>query len=165
MKTLGIVGWKNSGKTSLIVELIKELGQRGLRTSTMKQAPVDFDIDQPGKDFFRHSEAGAVEVLLDSGKRWALLHEVGDNQQPTMKSLVELMAPVDLVLVEGFKLEYHDKIEVHRPEQQKPLMYPDDNSIIALVRPTAHDQAPVPVFALDDVVGIADFISERFKLT
>ena len=112
MKILGLGGWSGAGKTTLLSRLIPELIRRGVSVSTMKHAHHGFDVDQPGKDSYVHRQAGATEVVVASEKRWALMHEVRDAQEPSAAELAKRMNPVDLLLVEGFKREAHDKLEI-----------------------------------------------------
>ena len=158
MKTLGLAGWSDSGKTTLLVKLIPALTGRGLSVSTIKHAHHKFDIDRPGKDSYHHREAGAQEVLVSSAHRWALMHEHRGAGEPGLDELLAHLSPVDLVLVEGFKGERHAKIEVHRHETGKPLLATQDDSVIALAADWRPDDVTVPVFALDDIEAIADFI-------
>ena len=114
MQILGLAGWSGSGKTTLLTALLPLLTARGLRVSTVKHAHHGFDLDQPGKDSWRHREAGAHEVMIASSRRWALLHE-NEGEEPSLAALLARLSPVDLVLVEGFKSYPHPKLEVHRP--------------------------------------------------
>ena len=161
----GITGWKNSGKTTLTEKLVAELTRRGYRVSTVKHAHHDFDIDRQGADSWRHRMAGASEVAVVSGRRWALMHELRGEEEPTLADIVARLAPCDIVLVEGYKREGHDKIETRRLDAKdtRPLM-PNDPAIraIAADHPIADEQ--VPVFGLDDVASIADFIVARTGL-
>jgi len=122
MKVFGLAGWRNSGKTTLMVRLVSLLTGQGLKISTVKHADLSFDIDQPGKDSHRHRAAGATEVVVASGRRWALIHELREEPEPDLGELLNHMAEVDLVLIEGFKKLGHDKIEVHRAANGKPLI-------------------------------------------
>ena len=158
MKRLGIVGWKGSGKTTLVVRLLSELSGRGFVVSTLKHAHHSFDIDQPGRDSHAHRAAGAAEVMISSQKRWALMHETGGGREATLDELAAKMHPVDLLLVEGYKREHFDKIEVHRPAVGKPLLAPGDRDIVAVAVDRPLDGIDRPQLALDDVAGIADFI-------
>ncbi|MFI4948866.1 MAG: molybdopterin-guanine dinucleotide biosynthesis protein B, partial [Alphaproteobacteria bacterium] len=115
MHIFGVAGWSGSGKTTLLTGIIPELTARDLIVSTIKHAHHQFDIDQRGKDSWRHREAGAREVMVASARRWAIMHELRDAPEPTLDELVERMSPVDLLLVEGWKRHPHPKIEVHRP--------------------------------------------------
>jgi molybdopterin-guanine dinucleotide biosynthesis protein B len=164
MNVLGVAGWSGSGKTSLIIRLIPELKRRGLAVSTVKHAHHHFDIDRPGKDSYRHREAGAHEVLVSSGQRWALMHEVTEDQDWSLDTLLARMAPVDLVLAEGFKFGTHRKIEVHRQDLEKPLLCLDDTGFLAVVGDRRPDDVALPWYHRDDSVGLVDFISEEFGL-
>ena len=161
MKVIGVTGWSGSGKTTLMVSLLPELIGRGVRVSTMKHTHHNFEIDRPGKDSFRHREAGANEVLLGSSKRWVLLHEVRDGSEVEIEDLIKRMTPVDLLLIEGFKSEKHAKIEVHRPALGSPLLCHDDPTIVAVASDQALADVTVPVLDLDNVAGIADFIIDH----
>lgn len=158
MKIFGVAGWSGSGKTTLVVQLLPVLVGRGLRVSTMKHAHHSFDIDRPGKDSFKHRESGATEVVVTSGERWALLHELRDAPEPPIEALIKHMTPVDLLLIEGFKHEEHDKLEVHRMGLGKPLLCSDDSRIVAVASDGSIPDARVPVLDLDDVSAIADFV-------
>lgn len=158
MKIFGLAGWSGSGKTTLVMRLLPELIGRGYSVSTMKHAHHAFDIDSPGKDSYRHRQAGATEVLIASANRWALIHEHRGTPEPTAAELARMMTPVDLLLVEGFKREPHPKLEVHRPSVGKPLLFPNDPHIVAVASDAPIDAGELPVFHLDDVVAIADFI-------
>jgi molybdopterin-guanine dinucleotide biosynthesis protein B len=157
MKTFGIAGWSGSGKTTLIERLVPQLTARGLVVSLIKHAHSGFDIDRPGKDSYRHREAGCTEVLLTSDDRWALMHELRGAPSPSLDQLLELMSPCDLVLVEGFKRWDLPKLEVHRPSVGKPLLALGDPAIVALASDVAL-ATPLPRFDLQDAQGIADFI-------
>ncbi len=156
-KVFGFAGWSGSGKTTLIEQLIPELIAGGLRVSLIKHAHHEFDIDQPGKDSWRHRHAGASEVLVTSGQRWALMHELRGAAEPTLAEHLSRLSPCDLVLVEGFKREAIPKLEIHRPGVGKPLLFPDDPHIVAVASDTALDTT-LPRFDLNDVAGIANFI-------
>ncbi len=155
---LGIVGWSGSGKTSLVRRLLHEFVRRGISVSTIKHAHAGFDIDTPGKDSHVHREAGACEVVVSSVNRFALIHENRDQPEPRIDGLLARMAPVDLVLIEGFKSEPHDKLEVHRPAVGKPALYPRDPDVVALATDAGADDAHIPVLDLNDAAAIADFI-------
>ncbi len=155
---LGIVGWSGSGKTSLVRRLLHEFVRRGISVSTIKHAHAGFDIDTPGKDSHVHREAGACEVVVSSVNRFALIHENRDEPEPRIDGLLARMTPVDLVLIEGFKSEPHDKLEVHRPAVGKPALYPRDPDVVALATDTGADDAHIPVLDLNDTAAIADFI-------
>jgi molybdopterin-guanine dinucleotide biosynthesis protein B len=156
MRVVGLAGWSGAGKTTLLVKLIPELRRRGLTVSTLKHAHHAFDIDQPGKDSFEHRRAGASEVLISSRGRWALVHELRQEAEPTLAALLGRLSPVDLVVIEGFKAERHPKIEVHREANGKPFLFQDVPNVGAIAADCAVPEAPVPVVHLDDVAGIAE---------
>lgn len=158
MRVLGIAGWSGSGKTTLLAGLIPQLVQRGLRVSTIKHAHHQFDVDQPGKDSYRHREAGATEVLISSAQRFALLHEHRGAPEPTLEELLAKLSPVDLVLVEGFKKESHPKIEVWRAATGKPMLQPDDPQVIAVASDSDLPDLPVPRLDAGNAGQVADFI-------
>ncbi len=160
MRVIGFAGWSGAGKTTLLARLIPALIAQGCSVSTLKQAHHDFDIDRPGKDSHTHRLAGASEVLISSSQRWALMHELRGDPQPTLRDLLRHLAPVDLVLAEGFKSEQHPKIEVFRAAVGKPLLQPDDLTVIA-VATDATLSLPVPVLPLGDTAGIARFVRAR----
>ncbi|WP_299503862.1 molybdopterin-guanine dinucleotide biosynthesis protein B [uncultured Roseobacter sp.] len=157
MKLYGIVGWKNAGKTGLMERLVSEICSRGYSVSTVKHAHHVFDVDQPGKDSYRHRQAGATEVLLASAKRFALMHELREASEPTLEDLLSRLSPVDLVLIEGYKRDTHHKIEAHRAETGNPLIATEDSTIRA-VASDADLTLDRPVFDLNDTAGIAAFI-------
>src|SRR5271170_2743014 len=157
MHIFGLAGWSGSGKTTLLAALIPELVRRGVTVSTIKHAHHEFDIDQPGKDSWRHRQAGACEVMVASSRRFALMHELREEPEPSLDELVARMAPVDLLLVEGFKAHAHPKLEVHRPSVGKPFLYLDDPHIVAIASDVAL-AARLPVLDLADVKAIADLI-------
>jgi molybdopterin-guanine dinucleotide biosynthesis protein B len=163
VRLFGVVGWKNAGKTGLMERLVAEFVSRGFSVSTVKHAHHGFDIDRPGKDSFRHRAAGAGEVLLASGDRWALMRELRGAPEPSLAELVARLAPVDLVLVEGFKAGGHPKIEVHRAEGGRPPMAPGDPTIRA-VASDAPLAVPCPVVGIDDTRTIADLIARECGL-
>jgi molybdopterin-guanine dinucleotide biosynthesis adapter protein len=157
MKALGIAGYSGSGKTTLMERVIPLLAQRGLRVSVVKHAHHALDFDTPGKDSWRHREAGAYQVMVASERRWALLHELRGAPEPQLSELMSRMTPCDLVLVEGFKREPILKLEVHRAANGKPSLYPDDPHVIALCT-DAELATVLPTFRLDDYAGVAAFI-------
>lgn len=155
----GFAGWSGSGKTTLIEQLIPCFTHQGLRIALIKHAHHDFDIDHAGKDSWRHRKAGASQVLISSGRRWALMHELEDAAEPTLAEHVARLGPCDLVLVEGYKHEAIPKLEIHRPALGKPLLAPGDHHIVAI----ASDEAissPLPRFDLNHTEQIATFILE-----
>ena len=157
-RVLGIAGWKNSGKTTLAVGLIAELSRRGWRISSIKRAHHDADIDHEGTDSFRHREAGAGEVVLTTGRRWALMHELRDGEEAGLDELLRRLAPCDLVIVEGFKQGDHPKIETRRREAHDHAPLPAAANVVAIAADHDVAEAAVPVFPLDAVGAIADFI-------
>jgi molybdopterin-guanine dinucleotide biosynthesis protein B len=156
MKVIGIVGWSGSGKTTLVIGLIPVLRARGRTVSTVKHTHHGFDMDRPGKDTYRHREAGAREVLVAAGSRWALLHEVV-GPEPALPELLNRLEPVDLVLVEGFKRHPFPKIEVHRPSLNKPPIWPEQPDIVAVAAdaPVSADRLVLP---LNDPAAVAAWI-------
>jgi len=159
MHVFGLAGWSGSGKTMLLTRLLPALIARGLTVSTVKHAHHEFDVDQPGKDSWNHRQAGAREVMVASARRWALMHEHRDAREPTLEELLNHMSPVDLVLVEGFKTGNFPKLEVHRAALGKPLLYPEDDSIVALACDDAEvPAATLPRLRLGDIDGICDLI-------
>lgn len=156
MKLLGLTGWSGSGKTVLLTALIPLFRARGLSVSTIKHAHHGFDLDQPGKDSWRHRQAGATEVLIGSARRWALMHEL-DGKEPELPELLARLSPVDLVLVEGFKANPHPKIEVFRPAHGKEPLWPGRTDIVAVAADTALADCPNPVLPLNNPDTIADW--------
>lgn len=160
MRLIGFAGYSGSGKTTLIERLVPLLVRRGLRISIIKHAHHAFDIDKPGKDSFRHREAGASEVLVTSGSRWALMHELRGMNEPTLKQLVSRMSPCDLVLVEGFKHSAIPKIEVRRSDCEMPFLFPRQSNIVALatdVRGSVQN-LKIPCLDLNNPSQIVDFV-------
>jgi molybdopterin-guanine dinucleotide biosynthesis protein B len=164
-RVFGVTGWKNSGKTQLVTGLVAEFTRRGYRVSTVKHAHHRFDIDKPETDSYRHREAGASEVALVSGNRWALMHELRDEQEPPLSAILPRLAPCDLILIEGYKRENHPKIEARRTESaSKGPLSPDDPHILAVAADHAIPDETLPVYDLDDVSGLADFITSHLSL-
>lgn len=153
MKVLGLVGWSGSGKTTLLTALLPLFAARGLSVSTIKHAHHGFDLDRPGKDSYRHREAGAQEVLVASGTRWALMHEVR-GPEPRLPELLERLSPVDLVLVEGFKAHPYPKIEVHRPALGKPPIWPEQPGIVAVACDSPPASPPPVLLPLNEPAKI-----------
>ena len=162
MKVIGLAGWSGAGKTTLLTRVIPHLLGKGLRVSVIKHAHHSFDVDVPGKDSWVHRQSGATEVLVSSGKRWALMHELRGAPEPRLPELLKRMSPVDLVIVEGFKSEPHRKIEVHRAANGKPLLFPGDPAISGIATDTAIETA-LPTAHLDDIPAIAAMM-RRFAI-
>jgi molybdopterin-guanine dinucleotide biosynthesis protein B len=158
MRIIGLAGWQDAGKTTLLTKVIPCLIGRGRTVSTVKHAHHAFDIDQPGKDSHTHRTAGASEVLVASANRFALMHELRGAPEPPLPTLLRKLSPVDLVIVEGYKAHPHPKLEVHRAAAGKPLLYPDDPWIVAVAADVPLPQAELPVIALDDIEKIADVL-------
>lgn len=165
MRVFGLAGWSGSGKTTLMTQLLPALLRRGVSVSTIKHAHHAFDVDQPGKDSYRHREAGATEVMVSSERRWALMHELRGAAEPSLEQLLRQMSPVDLVIVEGFKRAAMPKLEIYRASVGKPLLASEDSDIVAIASdmPVA-GLGQLPRFALDDVGTIADFIIAHLGL-
>ncbi|MGF1608251.1 MAG: molybdopterin-guanine dinucleotide biosynthesis protein B [Kiloniellales bacterium] len=165
MKVFGIAGWSGSGKTTLLIRLIPELVGRGLRVSTLKHAHHGFDVDQEGKDSYEHRRAGTTEVMVSSARRWALMHELRGEPEPSVSELIGRMTPVDLLMIEGFKREAHDKLEVHRASLGKPLLCHDDPHVVAVASDAPLPGLAVPQIDLNNVPAVADFIVAHCGLT
>lgn len=159
MKVIGLAGWSGAGKTTLLARLIPHFIAEGLRVSTMKHAHHSFDVDIPGKDSWQHRQAGATEVLISSGRRWALMHELRGAKEPHLAELLAKMSPVDLVIVEGFKADPHPKIEVHRAANGKPMMFGNDPTIVG-VASDIRVETNLPLAHLDDVAAIAHMMRD-----
>jgi molybdopterin-guanine dinucleotide biosynthesis protein B len=155
---IGVVGWKNAGKTTLVERLVAELVRRGWRVATVKHAHHDAEIDQPGRDSWRHRAAGASEVALVTGRRWAIVHEAPEAE-PTLDEVLARLAPADLVLVEGFKRAPIPKIEVRGPSGDS--IAANDPHIVAIAADRAPADSTLPWFRRDDAAGLADFIAAR----
>jgi molybdopterin-guanine dinucleotide biosynthesis protein B len=163
MKTIGFAGWSGSGKTTLIEKLIPLLTKRGLRVSLIKHAHHTFDVDQPGKDSYRHRHAGASEVLVTSSRRWVLMHELRGEQEPKFEDQLKHLSPCDLLIVEGFKYAPIPKLEVWRAETGEPLLHPSDPHFVAVATDAKID-SKLPVLDLNDVNAIASFVVCHLKL-
>ncbi len=168
MRIIGLAGWSGAGKTTLIVKVIPLFLSRGLTVSTVKHAHHSFDVDQPGKDSYLHRKAGAMEVLVASNRRFALMHESIDARPPSLASLLQRLSPVDLVIVEGFKRECHSKIEVHREQNGKPFLFPEDPSIRGLISDCAPATLPLPFGSINEFDTIVEMMwryAEPLELT
>ena len=162
-KIIGFAGFSGSGKTTLLEKVIPLLRARGLRIAVIKHTHHKFDIDKPGKDSFRHREAGAGEVLVVSGFRWALMHELVDEAEPSLETLCSRLSPCDLVLIEGYKYSGIPKIEVHRSSTGHPFLYQDDKNFIAMATDRKSDIA-LTQLDINMPQEVADFIVEHFSL-
>ncbi len=158
MRVIGLAGWSGSGKTTLITKLIPVLVGRGLKVSTIKHAHHAFDIDRPGKDSWQHREAGASEVVVASSRRWAIVHELRNEPEPPLEELLAKLRPADLVIIEGFKRHPHPKLEIYRASVGKPLIYPQDDCVVAIASDAPLPNAQLPVLMLDDIEGIANVL-------
>jgi len=158
MRVIGLAGWSGAGKTTLITRVIPVLVRRGLKVATVKHAHHAFDIDRPGKDSWQHREAGASEVVVASSRRWAVVHELRDEAEPSLAELLAKLSPVDLVIIEGFKRHAHPKLEVYRATVGKPLIYPQDDCVVAIASDAPLPHAQLPVLMLDDIEGIANVL-------
>jgi molybdopterin-guanine dinucleotide biosynthesis adapter protein len=163
MRVFGVIGWKNSGKTGLMERLVAEITARGFSVSTVKHVHHAVDLDQPGKDSFRHRTAGAREVVLASADRFALMVE-HRGPEPELPAILARLAPVDLVLVEGYKRDAHPKLEVWRAETGQALIQPGDPLVRAVATDAAIAGLSVPVMNLNDTAPIADFILHEVGL-
>jgi molybdopterin-guanine dinucleotide biosynthesis protein B len=163
MKIFGFAGYSGSGKTTLIERLIPLITARGPTVSLIKHAHHTFEVDQPGKDSFRHRKAGCTEVLVTSSRRWALMHELRGAPEPQLADLAKRMSPCDLLLVEGFKRESIPKLEVYRAEVGEPLIHPHDHNIVAIAS-DARIETALPQLDLNDAKAIAEFILKHTGL-
>jgi len=163
MKIFGIAGFSGSGKTTLIEKLVPLLTARGLKVSLVKHAHHTFDVDQPGKDSYRHRHAGCSEVLVTSSRRWALVHELRGAPEPTLNDHLPRIAPCDVLLVEGFKRELIPKLEVYRAAVGEPNLFPHDTNVVA-VASDARLNTQLPQFDLNDAPAIAAFILKHLAL-
>ena len=163
MKLFGFAGWSGSGKTTVIEQVIPHLRRRGLTVSLIKHAHHAFDIDQPGKDSWRHRKAGCGEVLITSTARWALMHELRDEPELTLPQALRRLSPCDLVLIEGYKTAAIPKLEIHRPAIGKALLFPEDPLIIGIATdaPQQFPDARLPVLDLSNAAAISEFVIEH----
>lgn len=163
MKTIGFAGWSGSGKTTLIERIIPRFTQRGLRVSLIKHAHHTFDVDQAGKDSYRHRHAGASEVLVTSSRRWVLMHELRGEREPTFEEQAARLSPCDLLIVEGFKFASIPKIEVWRAATGEPLLHPKDRDIVAVATDSKID-SKLPLLDLNDPDGVTAFVTTHLGL-
>lgn len=161
MRIIGTAGWSGSGKTTLLTRVIPKLVARGLKVSTLKHAHHKFDIDTPGKDSYLHREAGATEVLIASANRYAVMHELRGAPEPSVAELLAKLSPVDLVIVEGWKVAYYAKIEVYRQEVGKPPLHPDDPYILGVASDVPLADAGRPVVPLSDLDAVVALMLEK----
>jgi len=164
-KVIGVAGFKNAGKTTLIEKLVAELTGRGFRISTVKHAHHSFDIDHEGRDSFRHRKAGATEVAVVSAQRWAIIHELRERPEPSLDAILAKMAPADLVIIEGYKRDSHPKIEVRNLALDHPKLAESDPTVVAIAANRDARDEPVPVFDRDDVRILSDFIIGKMDLS
>lgn len=164
MKVYGVVGWKDAGKTTLVERLVAEFVGRGLRVATVKHAHHAFDVDPAGTDSARHRAAGAAEVLVTSGRRWALIHELDGEEEPGLEAQLARLSPCDLVLVEGFKAGAHPKIEVRGGHEHEPPIATLHPNVRAFAGAAPAGGPDLPVFDRSDVAGIAGFIAAELGL-
>jgi molybdopterin-guanine dinucleotide biosynthesis protein B len=163
-KVIGVAGFKNAGKTTLVERLVSALAAQGYRISTVKHAHHSFDIDHEGRDSFRHRKAGASEVAVVSQSRWAVIHESRGDPEPSLDEILAKLAPCDLVIVEGYKRDGHDKIEVRNMSLDHPKLAGDDPTVVAIAVNGPIEDAPVPVFDRDDVTALAQFVIKHMRL-
>jgi molybdopterin-guanine dinucleotide biosynthesis protein MobB len=158
---LGFAAWSGTGKTTLLVQLLPKLRGRGLRVGMIKHAHHSFEVDQPGKDSYELRKAGASPMLVVSSRRWALMADFEQERDPVLQEMLDRLdqSQLDVILVEGFKHEAFPKIELHRPAIGKPLLFPDDASVIAVATDAPLAQpTQLPVLDLNDVEAMADFV-------
>ena len=163
MKIFGFAGYSGSGKTTLIEQLIPLFTARGVTVSLIKHAHHTFDIDQPGKDSYRHRQAGCTEVLVTSSRRWAMIHELRGAPEPELEAHVKRLSPCDLVLVEGFKRSAIPKLEVYRAEVGEPLIHPHDENVVAIAT-DKHLETQLPQLDLNAPAAIAEFVLRHVGL-
>lgn len=163
-RVIGVAGWKNSGKTTLVERLVAELTRRGWTVATVKHAHHGADIDRDGTDSFRHRQAGAREVMLVTGRRWALMHELRGDDEPSLSDMLARLSPCDIVVVEGFKTSDHPKIEARRLAAKDRTPLPVSANVVAIAADHPVEDAVVPVLALDDIAAIADLAESTLGL-
>ena len=154
----GVAGYKNSGKTTLVERLVRDLSERGVKVSTLKHAHHNFEIDHPGRDSHRHRAAGAHEVAIVSRNRWAVIHELHGGDEPDMEQMLAKLAPCDLVIIEGYRSGPQPKIEIRDVSLNHPIIAGDDKLVVAIAANGPVAETDLPVFDRDDIDGIADFI-------
>ncbi|MGI9482649.1 MAG: molybdopterin-guanine dinucleotide biosynthesis protein B [Hyphomicrobiales bacterium] len=154
----GVAGYKNSGKTTLVERLVRDLSERGVKVSTLKHAHHNFEIDHAGRDSHRHRAAGAREVAIVSRSRWAVIHELHGSDEPDMEQMLAKFAPCDLVIIEGYRSGPQPKIEIRDVTLDHPVIAGDDNLVVAIAANGPVSETNLPVFDRDDIDGIANFI-------
>lgn len=159
----GLAGWSGSGKTTLAEQLIAHFTAQGLNVATIKHAHHKFDADIPGKDSWRHRQAGAKQVLISSAARSVHFIE-HQAEEPPLEALLQRLEPCDLVLLEGFKQAPVPKLEIYRSDLQKPLLYPEDNFIIGLVSDVVLPDCKIAMLDRTDIYAIASFILRHLGL-
>lgn len=162
-RLLGITGYKNSGKTTLVERLVEEFTKRGLSVSTIKHAHHTFDIDHKGRDSYRHRKAGAREVAVISRNQWAIIRDMNEESEPPLADIVARMHPCDLIVVEGYKRDSHPKIEARNVDLDHPQLAGEDPTVIAIAASGPVEDAPVPVFSRDDITALADFAMQHLE--
>jgi molybdopterin-guanine dinucleotide biosynthesis protein MobB len=157
---LGFAAFSGTGKTTLLKQLIPLLAEHGVQVGVIKHAHHNFDIDKPGKDSYELRKAGARQMLVASGRRWALMTETDLDGDPSLESLIGQLDPdsIDLVLVEGFKHVPFTRIELHRPALGHPLLYPDDSNIIAVATDCPIDSGTLPLLDINDAAAVTEFV-------
>ena len=163
MRIFGFAGWSGSGKTTLIERLIPLLSKRCGRVSLVKHAHHAFDVDQPGKDSWRHRHAGCTEVLVTSAVRWALMHELRAEEELSLPAALARLSPCELTLIEGWKASPIPKLEIWRALVGKSMLHPADPHILAIATddPERFEDVALPVFRLDAIDEIATFVLQR----
>jgi molybdopterin-guanine dinucleotide biosynthesis protein B len=160
VRLFGFAGYSGSGKTTLIENVIPVLIGRGLRVSLIKHAHHAFDVDQPGKDSYRHRQAGATEVMLTSARRWILMHENVDQPEAELPEQLHRLSPCDLVLVEGFKNQPMPKLEIHRKAHGAPFLFDGDPHIVGIAT-DERIETGLPQFELEAYEALATFVVEQ----
>ncbi|MFK5980470.1 MAG: molybdopterin-guanine dinucleotide biosynthesis protein B [Rhizobiaceae bacterium] len=164
-KIFGVTGWKNSGKTTMICKLIEEFVKRGYKVASVKHAHHNFDVDHEGTDSHSHRMAGAGEVAVTSSKRWAIMHELADSDEPTLAEMLEKLSPCDIILIEGYKKEFHPKIETIRMEfRRDKAIWKEDESVVAIATDASEPDCQLPQFSQEAITDIADMIADTVKL-
>ena len=164
MKVFGVVGWKNNGKTTLVERLISQLTSMGYKVSSVKHAHHNVDIDEPGRDSYRHRAAGAKQTLLATQHRWALMREHREQDTPKLEQLLPLFEPCDLVIVEGYKGAVHPKLEIVRHLNKEGLLADQMPNIVALVTDQPHLPSDLPQLDLNNIQQVTDFVLQHTGL-